>query len=223
MLRLIGASLLTLFGIALARYLAERERRRVTVAEAYLDFLRYIRGELHAFARPLGEVYRRAENPVLEENGFLPALRAGETPGDAARRTSPPTDPALVKLLSDFGAGIWRRRSPAVTSISSASTRMQRVCARRHRRASASVGRSPSRARRSSCYCCCRRIPMDISLILKVAGVGILVTVACQILTRAGRDEQATLVSITGIVIVLLMLVGQIGDLFRTVREVFGL
>ena len=64
---------------------------------------------------------------------------------------------------------------------------------------------------------------MDISLIQKVAGVGILVTVACQILTRAGRDEQATLVSITGIVIVLLMLVGQIGDLFRTVREVFGL
>ena len=64
---------------------------------------------------------------------------------------------------------------------------------------------------------------MDISLILKVAGVGILVTVACQILTRAGRDEQATLVSITGIVIVLLMLVGQIGDLFSTVREVFGL
>ena len=64
---------------------------------------------------------------------------------------------------------------------------------------------------------------MDIYLILKVAGVGILVTVACQILTRAGRDEQATLVSITGIVIVLLMLVGQIGDLFRTVREVFGL
>ena len=64
---------------------------------------------------------------------------------------------------------------------------------------------------------------MDISLILKVAGVGILVTVACQILTRAGRDEQATLVSITGIVIVLLMLVGQIGDLFHTVREVFGL
>lgn len=64
---------------------------------------------------------------------------------------------------------------------------------------------------------------MDISLILKVAGVGILVTVACQILTRAGRDEQATLVSLAGIVIVLLMLVGQIGELFRTVREVFEL
>lgn len=63
---------------------------------------------------------------------------------------------------------------------------------------------------------------MDISLILKVAGVGILVTVACQILSRAGREEQATLVSITGIVIVLMMLVTEIGDLFQTVREVFG-
>lgn len=63
---------------------------------------------------------------------------------------------------------------------------------------------------------------MDISLILKVAGVGILVTVACQILSRAGREEQATLVSITGIVIVLMMLVTEIGDLFSTVREVFG-
>lgn len=63
---------------------------------------------------------------------------------------------------------------------------------------------------------------MDISLILKVAGVGILVTVACQILSRAGREEQATMVSIAGIVIVLMMLVSEIGDLFRTVREVFG-
>ena len=64
---------------------------------------------------------------------------------------------------------------------------------------------------------------MDISLILKVAGVGILVTVACQILTRAGRDEQATLVSLAGIVIVLLMLVTEIGELFNTVRGVFGI
>ncbi|MDD6981450.1 MAG: stage III sporulation protein AC [Eubacteriales bacterium] len=63
---------------------------------------------------------------------------------------------------------------------------------------------------------------MDISLILKVAGVGILVTVACQILSRAGRDEQATLVSIAGIVLVLMMLVGEIGELFERVKGVFG-
>lgn len=64
---------------------------------------------------------------------------------------------------------------------------------------------------------------MDIGLIMKVAGIGMIVTVACQILTKAGRDEQATLVSITGIVIVLIMLVSEIGRLFDAVREVFGL
>lgn len=63
---------------------------------------------------------------------------------------------------------------------------------------------------------------MDIGLIFKVAGVGILVSVACQILSRAGREEQATFVSIAGIVIVLAMLVGEIGELFETVKEVFG-
>ncbi len=64
---------------------------------------------------------------------------------------------------------------------------------------------------------------MDVSLILKVAGVGLLVTVAHQILSKAGRDEQAMLVTLSGIVIVLLLLVQEIGTLFETVREIFGL
>ncbi|MFA5561729.1 MAG: stage III sporulation protein AC [Eubacteriales bacterium] len=63
---------------------------------------------------------------------------------------------------------------------------------------------------------------MDVSLVLKVAGVGMLVTVASQILGKAGRDEQAMLVSIAGIIIVLLLLVEEIGRLFSTVRAVFG-
>lgn len=64
---------------------------------------------------------------------------------------------------------------------------------------------------------------MDIALIMKVAGIGMIVTVACQILNKAGRDEQATLVSLTGIVVVLLLLVGEIGTLFTAIREVFGI
>ncbi|MBP5209235.1 MAG: stage III sporulation protein AC [Clostridia bacterium] len=63
---------------------------------------------------------------------------------------------------------------------------------------------------------------MDISLLLRVAGVGMLVTVTAQILGRAGRDEQTMLISLTGIVIVLLMLVREIGSLIGEVREVFG-
>ena len=63
---------------------------------------------------------------------------------------------------------------------------------------------------------------MDVGLILRVAGVGMLVTVACQILGRAGRDEQSMLVSLAGIVLVLLMLMEEIGRLFDTIRTVFG-
>ena len=63
---------------------------------------------------------------------------------------------------------------------------------------------------------------MDISLIIKVVGVGILVSVACQILSKSGRDEQSMLVTIAGIVVVLLLLVEEIGGLFDTIRAVFG-
>ncbi len=64
---------------------------------------------------------------------------------------------------------------------------------------------------------------MDISLILKIAGVGIMVAVCCQILGKYGRDDQSMFVGIAGIVVVLLMLVGELGELFDTVRTVFGL
>lgn len=64
---------------------------------------------------------------------------------------------------------------------------------------------------------------MDIELILKVAGVGMVVTVVCQILSKLGRDEQATLVSIAGILVVLLLLVEEIASLISLLREVFGI
>lgn len=63
---------------------------------------------------------------------------------------------------------------------------------------------------------------MDISLIIKVAGVGVLVSVACQILNKSGRDEQSMLVTLAGIVVVLLLLVDEIGMLFDRICAVFG-
>ena len=63
---------------------------------------------------------------------------------------------------------------------------------------------------------------MDVSLILKIAGVGILVSSVSSILSKSGRDEQATLVTIAGFIVVMLMLVGEMGNLFDTVRTVFG-
>ena len=64
---------------------------------------------------------------------------------------------------------------------------------------------------------------MNTELLLKVAGIGILVTVAYQILHKSGRDEQARLVSIAGLIIVLLMLVQEMGGLFDSVKSIFGL
>lgn len=63
---------------------------------------------------------------------------------------------------------------------------------------------------------------MDISLIIKIAGVGILVAVASQILCKSGRDEQAMFVSIAGIIVTLMLLVSQIRELFDLVRSLFG-
>ncbi len=64
---------------------------------------------------------------------------------------------------------------------------------------------------------------MDISLIIKIAGVGILVAVATQILSKTGRDEQAMFVTIAGILVVLMLLVSQIRNLFDLVSSIFGM
>lgn len=64
---------------------------------------------------------------------------------------------------------------------------------------------------------------MNIALVLKVAGVGLVVAVAYQILQKSGRDELVTYVSLAGVVIVMLLLVSEIDSLFRTIRRIFGI
>lgn len=64
---------------------------------------------------------------------------------------------------------------------------------------------------------------MEISLLFKIVGVGMIVAVAHQILSKAGREEQATMVSLSGMVIVLLMLMDEIAALFSAIRSLFGL
>jgi stage III sporulation protein AC len=64
---------------------------------------------------------------------------------------------------------------------------------------------------------------MDSNLVFKVVGIGLLVAFSCQILSRSGRDDHAMLVSLTGIVIVLIMLVGKISELFNAIRSAFGI
>ncbi len=64
---------------------------------------------------------------------------------------------------------------------------------------------------------------MEIELILKIAGVGILISVISSVLSKSGKDEQAMLVSVAGIIVVMMLLIEEIGGLIDTVRSVFGL
>lgn len=64
---------------------------------------------------------------------------------------------------------------------------------------------------------------MDVDLIFKIAAIGILVSVLNQVLSRSGRDEQATMTTLAGLVVVLMMVVQQISGLFELVENLFGL
>ena len=64
---------------------------------------------------------------------------------------------------------------------------------------------------------------MDIDLILKVAGVGMIITVICQVMSKAGKEEQSGMVSLAGTVIILILIAERVGDLVTTLRNVFGL
>jgi len=64
---------------------------------------------------------------------------------------------------------------------------------------------------------------MDVSFVLKIAGIGMIVAVVCQILSKLGKDDQSTMLSIGGIIFVLILLVEELGGLIDMVKDVFGI
>lgn len=64
---------------------------------------------------------------------------------------------------------------------------------------------------------------MDIELIFRIAAVGIIVSILNQVLSRSGREEQATMTTLTGLVVVLMMVVQKISELFDLVKGLFDL
>lgn len=64
---------------------------------------------------------------------------------------------------------------------------------------------------------------MDVSLVLKIVGVGLLTGVSVQILQKSGKDEQATFVTLAGVITVMIVLIKEIATLFKTIGSVFGL
>ncbi len=64
---------------------------------------------------------------------------------------------------------------------------------------------------------------MDVDMIFKIAAIGIIVAVLNQVLIRSGREEQAMMTTLAGLIVVLMMLIGEISNLFETVKSVFEL
>ena len=64
---------------------------------------------------------------------------------------------------------------------------------------------------------------MDVDMIFKIAAIGIIVAILNQLLIRSGREEQALLTTIAGLVVALMMIITQISDLFTAVKNTFGL
>lgn len=64
---------------------------------------------------------------------------------------------------------------------------------------------------------------MDLSLILKIAGVGIITAIASQVVSKTGKDDVSSYISLAGIITVLVLLLGEIDSLLSAVRTVFGL
>ncbi|MBE7025680.1 MAG: stage III sporulation protein AC [Ruminococcaceae bacterium] len=64
---------------------------------------------------------------------------------------------------------------------------------------------------------------MDVDLIFRIAAIGIIVSVLHQLLVRSGREEQAMLTTLAGLIVVLMILVQEISTLFETIKSIFGL
>ena len=64
---------------------------------------------------------------------------------------------------------------------------------------------------------------MDVDLIFKIAAVGIIISILNQVLVRSGREEQATMTTLAGLVVVLFILTQRIGELFDSVKLIFDL
>ena len=64
---------------------------------------------------------------------------------------------------------------------------------------------------------------MDVNLIFKIAAIGIVISVLNTVLVRSGREDQAMLTTLAGVIVVLMMLIPEISDLFSTVKSLFNI
>ena len=64
---------------------------------------------------------------------------------------------------------------------------------------------------------------MEVDLILKVAGIAMIITVVCQVMSKAGKEDQSSLVSMVGLVVILLLVADKLGELIQNLKNIFSL
>ena len=230
MLKLIGSVMI--FGSCAALGLnARRElRRRVAAADAMLLALRLMENEITARRTPMPEII---DLLAKNENAVVRQIFSG-----VRRRMRERSGLSLSYLwcagmrAAQADAGLGREECGVLCDAEG-----------RHRHGAASFAdaaragfcraarpgqpvphlRHCGRSARYSGACLKRRgKTMDVDLIFRIAAVGILVAVLGQLLTRSGRDEQALMTTLAGLIVVLMLIVEQISRLFSMMKSVFG-
>ena len=242
MLKLIGSVMI--FGSCAALGLnARRElRRRVAAADAMLLALRLMENEITARRTPMPEIIdllAKNENAVVRQIFSGVRRRMRERSGLSlsylwcAGMRAAQADAGLGReecgVLCDAANFLGRYdASEQKAAIDTALHRLQmlRELAFAELRDRGSLYRTCGIAAglaRYSGACLKRRgKTMDVDLIFRIAAVGILVAVLGQLLTRSGRDEQALMTTLAGLIVVLMLIVEQISRLFSMMKSVFG-
>ena len=249
MLKLIGSVMI--FGSCAALGLnARRElRRRVAAADAMLLALRLMENEITARRTPMPEIIdllAKNENAVVRQIFSGVRRRMRERSGLSLSYLW-----CAGMRAAQADAGLGREECGVLCDAANflgrydASERrcLQRRGIHRHRHGAASFAdaaragfcraarpgqpvphlRHRGRSARYSGACLKRRgKTMDVDLIFRIAAVGILVAVLGQLLTRSGRDEQALMTTLAGLIVVLMLIVEQISRLFSMMKSVFG-
>lgn len=239
MLKLIGALLLAGGAGALGCSAAAQLSRRVAVLRALLGALEGMEREIAFRLTPMPELLERAaaESPppvctlfarcrtLLDELG---ERSMAELWREALEQVPLGLDGPGRLALEELGEVLGRydgdgQREALAHTRAELSRRWSRP-GRPGKNKGGCTRCSGSRPGHSWLSCCCEgACDMDVDLIFKIAAIGILVSVLNQVLSRSGRDEQATMTTLAGLVVVLMMVVQQISGLFELVKNLFGL
>ena len=225
-----------LAGIYFGWTLAASARRRRELIAAHISALEFIKAEISSRLTPLPDCAARlAAGGPRPLRGFYLALAAAlDAPcgrdfasiwGSLLENMELPPD--ALAVLAELGRSLGRYdaqtqrdghrarrgRAGAHTRLAPGARRLARPPARRPLRGGGGARGADT---------VLRRVDMEVDLVFKVAAVGILVAVLNILLSRSGREEQALMVTITGLVIVLVLVVRKISELFELIADLFS-